>query len=146
MGNRIYSVGYEGLTLDALIERLQQSKVATLVDVRLNASSRVRGYSKNQLRERLASVGIDYRHEPRLGNPPENRASFRSGDGSSGRDVMRHRLTNGSRAALEEVVELARSKRIAVLCVERTPNRCHREVITEMAKELEPELEVLNIL
>jgi uncharacterized protein (DUF488 family) len=143
---RLYSVGYEGLTQSALVERLVQSRVTTLVDVRLNATSRQSGFSKRSLSEALTAAGIAYIHEPALGNPPENREWFRSGDVERGVRVMRKRLSNGSGSALQWLASAAHGSRVAVLCVEREPLRCHRHVVTEMAQELDPELEVFNIL
>jgi uncharacterized protein (DUF488 family) len=146
VAGRIYSVGYEGIEVDALAERLAQSKVTVLVDVRLNAVSRRKGYSKKALAAALESAGIEYIHEPELGNPQDNRASFRDGDGSEGRERMRARLENGSGDALRRLIDLARKDRIAVLCVERDRVRCHRDVITEMASELEPSIDVVQVL
>ena len=143
---RIYSVGYEGLTLAGLVERLAQSKVTALVDVRLTPASRRPGFSKSALAAALDAAGIDYIHEPDLGNPPDNRESFRSGDGEAGKARMRARMNNGSGPALRRLVDRAREGRVAVLCLERSPARCHRQVVTEMALELEPELEVVNLL
>jgi len=144
---RIYSVGYEGLDVRGLVERLAQSRVRALIDVRLNAVSRRKGFSKSALAAALEEADIRYLHDPRLGNPAENRESFQRGDGSAGRSNMRHRLENGSREALEELIALASGeKRIAVLCVERDRSRCHREVVTDMAQELDPEIEVLHLL
>ena len=65
---RIYSVGYEGLTVAGLVERLQQSRIEEVVDVRASPSSRRPGFSKKRLAESLAAAGIAYRHEPLLGN------------------------------------------------------------------------------
>jgi hypothetical protein len=59
---------------------------------------------------------------------------------------MRRRLSNGSRSALEELVERAADKRIAVLCVERSEAACHRSVILEQARELDPTLDVIAVL
>lgn len=143
---RIYSVGYEGLTLDGLVDRLSGAHVTTLVDVRLNPVSRKPGFSKRRLTEALAAVGIEYVHEKSLGNPVENRESFRDGDGHEGRARMREILSNGAGEALDRVVGLASTDRIAVLCVEREPERCHRNVITDMALERNPAIEVLQIL
>ncbi|WP_448759848.1 DUF488 domain-containing protein [Actinomyces oricola] len=51
-----------------------------LVDVRLNPVSRVRGFSKNRLRERLEASGLVYEHRPELGNPKNNRAGYAARD------------------------------------------------------------------
>jgi uncharacterized protein (DUF488 family) len=145
---RIYSIGYEGLTQRALVSTLVQNEVALVVDVRLNPVSRRPGFSKRGLAEALAKAGIDYVHEPDLGNPTTNRAAFKSPETlEGGRRKIRRRLNNGSRDAVERLVEHARSKRrVAVLCVERGSPSCHRSVVTEVAQEFAPGLEVLEVL
>lgn len=145
-GGRIYSVGYEGFTQRGFVEAMSQSKVDVVVDVRLNAMSRKAGFSKRGLSEALERAGIEYIHEPKLGNPADNRDSFRIGDGSVGRRRIEQMLANGSGEALARVADLARSRRLALLCVEREPARCHRAVITDAIRALEPELKVLSVL
>ena len=142
----IYSVGYEGLSVAALVDRLSAAQVTTLVDVRLTPSSRRPGFSRKSLSAAVEEAGIAYVHERLLGNPSENRDSFRRGDGVDGRRNMRELLENGSGEALQRLVDLAVDGRVAVLCVERDRTRCHREVITDMALELAPDLEVVHIL
>ncbi|HEX7134107.1 MAG TPA: DUF488 domain-containing protein [Iamia sp.] len=146
MAGRIYSVGYEGMTLDGLVERLSGARVSVLVDVRLNPVSRKPGFSRRRLAEAMAAAGIEYIHEKELGNPPDNRDSFRTGTGEVGRARMREMLGNGAGEALDRVIGLAANQRIAVLCVERDRHRCHRDVITDMAVERNPEIEILQIL
>jgi uncharacterized protein (DUF488 family) len=143
---RIYSVGYEGLEVETLIEHLSSSRVSTVVDVRMTPLSRRRGYSRKSLSTELQKAGINYHHEPDLGNPPDNRDAFRRGDVESGRRRMRELLENGSGTALERLVEHARGNRVAVLCVEQDRLRCHRHVITEMVQEIDPTIEVLETL
>ncbi len=145
MTGRIYSMGYEGLEVKGFIDRLASSKVSLVVDVRLNPLSRKRGFSKKLLSAELHQAGIDYRHEADLGNPTENRDSFRRGDGKEGRRKMRARLENGSGPALKRLIEDARRSRVAVVCVERDDQRCHREVITAMVQEIDPSIEILQI-
>ena len=145
--SRIYSVGYEGLEVRGLVERLVQSRVEAVVDVRFNAVSRKRGFSRGPLRAAVEEAGITSVHEPLLGNPPENRAPFKAGDFAEGRRRMREILAEGEPAqALERLVSLARGRRIAVLCLENDQGRCHRQVVVDMALESAPELEVLPLL
>lgn len=144
---RIYSVGYEGFTLRSLVQNLSQNRVTLVIDVRLNPVSRRPGFSKKSLSEALERADIEYRHEPKLGNPVENREAFRStATIEKGRKRMRRRLDNGSRDALEELVEAALGTRVALLCVERATDACHRAVILEAAQQLDPELLVLPVL
>jgi uncharacterized protein (DUF488 family) len=123
VGGRIYSVGYEGLELAGLVDHLKSARVTTLVDVRLTPVSRKRGFSRKSLSAELEKAGITYIHEKALGNPPDNRDSFRQDDGDDGRRRMREMLDNGSGPALQRLVELARHHRVVVLCVEREEGR-----------------------
>ena len=141
-----YSVGYEGLEVRGLVDRLSSAGVTLVIDVRLNPVSRKPGWSKRALQAELEAAGIEYSHEAALGNPSDNRDSFRRGDGQQGRRRMRELLSNGSAPALQRLVDKAREQRIAVLCVERGAQQCHRQVITDMACEIEPSIEVLQIL
>ena len=141
MGGRIYSVGYEGLTVAGLVERLQQSRIDELFDVRAVPSSRRPGFSKTKLAESLAAAGIDYRHEPELGN------AFRDEpDVAAAMDLMRTHLSTGDpSSAVSRIVSLAEGRRIAVMCLENDQRRCHRQVVLEAALTRDPSLEVLPL-
>jgi len=144
VAGRIYSVGYDGFDNDVFVRRLTDAKVSCVIDVRLTPASRKPGFSKKSLSAKLGEAGIEYVHERDLGNPPENRDSFRTGDGTAGRRRMRQILEEHG-DALHRLAALARRERIAVLCVERDRHRCHRDVVTEMVQELDPAIEVLHI-
>jgi uncharacterized protein (DUF488 family) len=143
---RIYSVGYEGFELKGLIETLVAANVSLVVDVRLTPRSRKPGFSAKPLSAELGKAGIAYRHEVDLGNPADNRDAFRRGDAEEGRHRLRWLLSNGAGPALERLVQDSRKGHVAVLCVERSPLRCHREVVTDMAREIDPTIEVRPIL
>jgi uncharacterized protein (DUF488 family) len=141
VAGRIYSVGYEGLTVAGLVERLQQSRIEELVDVRANPFSRRPGFSKKKLSESLVAGGIGYRHEPLLGNAFRDVEDF-----AAAMNLMRDHLAAGEPAeAVERLVKLADGRRIAVLCLENDQNRCHRQVVLEAASAREPELEILPL-
>jgi uncharacterized protein (DUF488 family) len=138
---RIYSVGYEGLTVDGLVERLQQSRIEELVDVRANPYSRKPGFARKRLAESLAAAGIVYRHEPLLGNAFRDVEDF-----GAAMDLMREHLAVGEPAeAVARLVDLAADRRIAVLCLENDQRRCHRHIVLEAAVALEPALDVLPL-
>jgi len=141
VAGRIYSVGYEGLTVAGLVERLQQNRVEELVDVRANPFSRRPGFSKKRLAESLAAAGIAYRHEPLLGN------AFRDVDDfGAAMDLMRAHLAGGEPAeAVDRLVALADGRRVAVLCLESDQRRCHRQVVLEAALGREPGLDILPL-
>lgn len=142
MGERVGvdGFGYEGLDIDEFCDALVSAHVTTLVDVRLNALSRKRGFSKNGLRASLAEVGIEYLHRPVLGNPKENRDGFAllgSRAGDAARNLYRGILAAPSAVeAIFEIATLARSGRVAVMCFERDQHECHRELVVDQVEEV----------
>jgi uncharacterized protein (DUF488 family) len=141
----LYSVGYEGRTADQFVHALVAAGVDVLYDVRLNPVSRKPGFSKNKLRDALEAAGVGYVHEPLLGNPPDNRDAFRNGNFEQGRARFQQRLNNGSREALDNLTKDSRQRTIALLCVEKDADRCHRKVITEAVQDARPELMVVAL-
>jgi uncharacterized protein (DUF488 family) len=138
---RIYSVGYEGLTVGGLVERLQQSRIEELVDVRASPSSRRPGFSKKRLAASLEAAGIAYRHEPLLGNAFRDVEDFAAAMG-----LMREHLGAGEPAgAVDRLISLAEDRRIAVLCLEADQRRCHRQIVLEAALARAPQLDILPL-
>jgi uncharacterized protein (DUF488 family) len=130
----LVSVGYEGRTLDELLDALVAAGVDLLVDVRLTPLSRKPGLSRRRLEAALAERGIGYRHARALGNPKENREPFRRGDLDRGRAVFKTLLAQDmATRAVAEIAEAGRRGRVAVLCFERDHESCHRQVVVEQA-------------
>jgi uncharacterized protein (DUF488 family) len=131
----VIGVGYEGLSIDEFCEHLLAQGVSHVADVRLNALSRKRGFSKNGLRTALAQVGIEYLHRPSLGNPRDNRDGFAypgSRAGDAARDRFRQFLeVPAATEAISEIAALAAESRVAILCFERDQHECHRELVIE---------------
>jgi uncharacterized protein (DUF488 family) len=140
-GGRIYSVGYEGLTVGGLVERLQQNRIEEVVDVRANPFSRRPGFSRKRLAESLAAAGIAYRHEPLLGNAFRDEEDF-----DTAMTLMREHLATGDPAdAVARLVALAADRRIAVLCLENDQRRCHRQEVLAAARVQAPDLDILPL-
>jgi uncharacterized protein (DUF488 family) len=129
----VATIGYEGKSIDRLVDLLRSEDVEVLVDVRLNATSRKPGFSRRRLAEALAAGGIEYVHEPRLGNPVDNRPGFAAGDPES-REVYRRRMLGESREAYDEILRLVRERPIALLCYEADHRDCHRTCITDQMR------------
>lgn len=128
----VESVGYEGFTVDEFIADLTRRNIDVLVDVRLNAVSRRRGFSKTALNNALDAAGIEYLHLRALGNPKENRPAFGGENVKAGREVYRELLDEPAAAAeLEQLADLAEVRHVAVMCFERDEQRCHRKVVID---------------
>jgi uncharacterized protein (DUF488 family) len=138
------SVGYQERNIDEFVELRTDTGVEILVNVRLNAISRKRGFSKTALSNALAEAGIAYRHERELGNPKDNREAFRQGLASARNRYLAH-LSNGASGVYDEVVSLAGTNRVALLCYERDHTECHRSRIIDTAQRHDPSLRVVKI-
>lgn len=138
---RLVGWGYEGKTIDDLIEAATLLQAHAVVDIRLNAISRKKGFSKSQLHEALEASGLRYVHLRSLGNPKNNRAGFAQPDTAEGkrahsryeREVLD---TPAGEHALHELSDLARDGIVIVLCFESNNSQCHRHLVIEAATKL----------
>ena len=60
MQNALFTLGYEGLSIDAFITRLEAAQVKTIVDVRELPLSRKKGFSKTAFSAALSAHSIAY--------------------------------------------------------------------------------------
>jgi uncharacterized protein (DUF488 family) len=127
---RIFTIGYEGATLDLFIAALKSACVERVVDVRALPLSRRPGFSKSPLRAALADAGIDYVHLKALGTPAEGRAAARSGRHAELAKIYSGQLElPEAMVQAAQMIELAREKPTALLCMEREPRHCHRTLL-----------------
>ena len=135
----MFGIGYEGLSIEALIERLKQAGAEVVVDVRLNAISRKTGYSKRALTAALEAAGIRYVHERSLGNPRDNRAGYAdatSSEGIAARERFRGLLEADDAAeGVRSLAALAEKHTVAVLCYEASEAHCHRQQVIAAVNE-----------
>lgn len=139
MGVGILGHGYEGRTIDEYISDLLAWNVQTLVDVRLNAISRKKGFSKRALSEALSNAGITYLHRPSLGNPKDNRDGFWN-PGSAAAEVAHKNFRAAlegeeAQAAIQEIAHLASTEQIVLLCFESDERCCHRALVREAVND-----------
>ena len=126
----LVTIGYQGLTADALVRALKAAGVTRLLDVRELPLSRRKGFSKRALAARLASSGIDYQHVRALGTPRGIRHRLRAhGDWRGFFSEYREYLAT-QRAVLDGLAGTLTGT-TALLCYERSPTECHRSVVAE---------------
>jgi len=128
----VCTVGYEGITQDALIARLEAAGVQTLVDVRAVAASRRAGFSKTILKTSLAERGIGYVHLRALGTPKAGREAARKGRIGEMRAIFAdHMAEPDAEAQFQMLRTLAGEQRVALLCFEAEAGGCHRAILAE---------------
>ena len=129
---RIFTIGYEGATVGEFVAALQAAGVERVIDVRALPLSRRPGFSKTPLRLALAEVGIEYVHLKALGTPSEGRTAARAGRHQEMARVYAGQLElPEAMAQSAQMLELAREKPTALLCMERDPAHCHRTLLLD---------------
>jgi len=130
---RLFTLGYEGLTIDAYINKLITNNVAVVIDVRRNPLSMKYGFSKTKLRLYLDKAGIAYFHIPQLGIESKLRKNLaNSADYEALFNMYKNDYLPAKGEHLETVKKLLDEyKRAALTCFEAEHSFCHRNKITE---------------
>ena len=132
----LYTIGYEGVSQDALFQTLVFHDVQTLLDIRQLPQSRKPGLSKTALGAAAAGYGMGYQHLRALGTPRDLRyqrkidhdeAAFRAG-------YLTYLATQ--EAAMEALVEQVQQGRCCLLCYEANVEECHRLLVANRAVEM----------
>jgi uncharacterized protein (DUF488 family) len=140
---RIFTIGYEGATVPEFIAALRQAGVSRVIDVRALPLSRRPGFSKSPLKAALEEAGIDYVHLKALGTPSAGRTAARAGRHADMARIYAGQLELPEAIAQSaQMLELAREKPSALLCMEREPAHCHR---TLLLKAVAPDAEVIDL-
>ncbi|HEY5081205.1 MAG TPA: DUF488 domain-containing protein [Bauldia sp.] len=106
----LYTLGYEGMSIEQFVDRLEKSRVRTVVDVRQMPLSRKPGFSKRALAAALAGAGVAYVHMVSLGCPKPVRDRYKDdGDWSAYAKAFRAYLKRHP-AALAELSVLAKQQ------------------------------------
>ena len=137
MSAPLFTIGYEQVASAAVLDTLSAAGVELLVDVRAIAASRRAGFSKSQLAASVSERGISYLHLRGLGTPAEGRQAARAGHYDELRRIYdRHLATPTAREQLDELTELVRNgRRVCLLCFERHPEHCHRQMVADLICE-----------
>ncbi|MCJ8142987.1 DUF488 domain-containing protein [Ancylobacter sp. A5.8] len=127
----LFTIGYEQVSSSSVLDALTGAGVDLLVDVRAVAASRRAGFSKSLLAAGVSNIGIGYLHLRGLGTPAEGRQAARTGHfGELHRIYSAHLETPTARAQMDELAALVSAgRRVCLLCYERHPEHCHRQMI-----------------
>jgi hypothetical protein len=124
----LFTIGYEGKSVEYYTNQLIEADVKVLCDIRRNPLSMKYGFSKSQLKSVVESAGIEYIHFPELGISSEKRQELKTKKDYDKlfSDYEKYLLKNEV-PGLEKIYKLLLSnKRIALTCFEADCNSCHR--------------------
>jgi uncharacterized protein (DUF488 family) len=143
--SELFTIGYEGSSLELYLTKLIENKVQVLYDVRKNPFSHKFGFSKGNLSKVLLKFDIEYRHVPELGIISEKRQNLDSeSDYIKLFDEYRKNLPNKKIYLQELVNTLEQGKRIALTCFEEKPKSCHRHCVSDYLAD-HSDIEVVHL-
>ena len=134
---KIWTVGHSTRSGEEFIQILLGNRIEVLVDVRtFPMSRRYPQFNKDALAESLKESGIEYKHQANLGGrrkprPDSHNSAWRN---EQFRGYADHMETEQFKNGVRELLELASSKRVAVMCAEAVWWRCHRSLIADYLK------------
>lgn len=134
----LYTIGYEGVSLEEYLNKLLLNDIKVLCDVRRNPLSMKFGFSKSQLQKACQGVGIEYIHLPELGIESDKRQELNTqSDYDKLFSLYRSEMLTQTKDYQVKLLTLLREKgRIALTCFEANINQCHRKHLADAIVKL----------
>ncbi len=130
----VLTIGHSTRSIEEFLRLLEAHEVKRLVDVRTIPRSRHNPqFNREELPQSLRKAKIRYTHLKGLGGLRHPRKdSPNTGWRNAGfRGYADYMQTPEFEANLEKLLDLARRDRIAIMCAEAVPWRCHRSLIAD---------------
>ncbi|HEY6944226.1 MAG TPA: DUF488 domain-containing protein [Candidatus Acidoferrum sp.] len=133
MQRLLCTIGFAGKTAEEFFALLSDAGVQQLIDVRQNRGGQLSGFAKHpDLSFFLRAVEkIEYAHEPLLAPPPDLLKSYRKGkDWPAYEAAFLEEMKK--RGVPEKVDTVSWASRVALLCSEPGPEKCHRRLVADL--------------
>ncbi|WP_241386219.1 DUF488 domain-containing protein [Rhodococcus sp. CH91] len=133
--SELWTIGHWTCPKEVVLDTLASADIETVVDVRkMPGSRRSPQFDADAMPSWLDSAGIGYRHFEKLGGRrPRQRdidPAINAGwQNASFKNYADYTLTGEFEDGLAELTALASAQRVAILCGEPMPWRCHRSLI-----------------
>lgn len=130
---KLYTIGYEGISLEEYLNKLLINDIKVLCDVRKNSSSMKYGFSKSQLRHACENLDIKFVHIPDLGIESECRQELNTQADYDKLFVEYRRITlkDTIKQQLQLIELVVQYQRVAITCFEANIHQCHRKHLAE---------------
>lgn len=138
----IWTIGHSTRSADAFLALLRAHAIDGLADVRtIPRSRRHPHFAREALDARLKEEGIEYRHFAALGGLRKPRPASANGAwrNAAFRGYADHMLTQEFSAAIDELLDFANRRNVAVMCAEAVWWQCHRMLLSDalVAREVD---------
>jgi uncharacterized protein (DUF488 family) len=130
----VFTIGHSTLPIERFIFVLKTYGIEHLVDIRTLPRSRHNAqFNEPDLAVSLAAEHIEYTHMQALGGLRHaHKNSVNTGwRNTSFRGYADYMQTEAFQNALATLVQVSRQKRVAIMCTEAVPWRCHRSLVAD---------------
>jgi uncharacterized protein (DUF488 family) len=134
-GKIVLTIGHSNRPLEGFMALLKAQEVNGVADVRKTPRSRKNPqFNGDTLPQALELVGIAYVWIPALGGMrlPRPDSPNTAWENSSFRGFADYMLTSEFEQGLQELLDQAQDRRVALMCSEAVPWRCHRSLIADV--------------
>jgi uncharacterized protein (DUF488 family) len=133
MEHLLCTIGFAGKTAEEFFGLLRNAGVKQLIDIRQNRAGQLSGFAKHpDLSFFLRAIeNIEYAHEPLLAPPPELLKTYRkTKDWAAYQAAFLEAMKE--RGVPERVDTALWAPKVALLCSEPGPEKCHRRLVAEL--------------
>jgi uncharacterized protein (DUF488 family) len=143
----VYTTGFTKKTAAQFFGSLKQAGIKRLVDVRLNNSSQLAGFTKKEdLAFFLKEIcDIEYLHEPLLAPTQDMLDAYKKQKGSWSDYEQRFLALMRERRIEERINPDLFAIPTVLLCSEVTAEHCHRRLVLEYLQEKWGKLEIVHL-
>jgi hypothetical protein len=141
----LFTLGYEGLSIEGFLLKLLENNVKVLCDVRRNAMSMKYGFAKGTLSRNCDRMGIQYVHVPGLGIESGLRKDLKTRQDYMDlfQEYEAGTLPKATAEKASVLDHLVTSRRVALTCFEADHTLCHRSRVADALVQMpgwEPKL------
>jgi len=130
----IFTVGHSNVSIEAFLALLRAYDIERLADIRTVPRSRHNPqFNSDALESALAANDKDYRPLPALGGlrHPRKNSPNTGWRNESFRGFADYMQTPSFSEGLEQLIDMSRIRRTAIMCAEAVPRRCHRSLVAD---------------
>lgn len=144
----IFTLGHSTLPIERFVTLLRAYGIERLADIRTIPRSRHNPqFNDTALASTLAAEHVDYLSMPTLGGLRHARKDSPNTGwrNASFRGYADYMQTEQFQAALDNLIQISRDKRVAIMCAEAVPWRCHRSLVADaLSVRAVPVIEILS--
>jgi len=143
---KIYTIGFTKTNAENFFRRLEQSKVRSVLDTRLNRTSQLSGFAKqDDLRFFLQRISnVVYKIEESLAPTSDMLDAYRRKE-VSWREYEKLYLDLLNDRKVENIVDIESMEQCCLLCSEAKPDHCHRRLAANYMADAKEGISIIHL-